>query len=175
MSEIFVPSQVSISPKLVDGFENLLTRVQGLTTNSLVFATIGQVELVPRVFSVDQNNARVEVTFFGQIIGVAGTKQFRGQVDGVTFYTTASANQATNPGSFEIKITVLFRNNLFIPFLRSKMGDSAGGGLNINSLGSATAGFAAFDPSISHTVTLQALVANAGDSIVCNWIGGSFR
>lgn len=175
MSEIFVPPQVAISPKFVDGFDNLVTRATGLNTNSLSFATIGQVELVPNAFNNARNNSRLEVEFLGQIVGVAGNKQFRSQVDGVTLYTSASGNNNTNPGSFRVKLITVFRNGQTITFMRTQMGDSPTGGLVLNSLGSSAAGFANFDPTISHTFTLQALVANAADSIQCNWIGGAFR
>jgi hypothetical protein len=175
VSIIFSPIDSRVPPQYVDGVENLVTRVQGLSTNSLAFATVGQVEIAPNVFSNNRNNSRVEFEFSGQTPGVAGTKQFRGQVDGVTFYTTASFNTSINPGTFRIRITIVFRNGQFAVFMRSAAGDSASGSLALNSLGSAPAGFANFDSSISHTVTLQALVANAADSVRCDWIGGSFR
>lgn len=175
MSLIFTPVGSPIPPKYIDGLENLVTRAQGLTTNSLSFATIGQVEILPNVFGNDRNHARLEFEFLGQTPGIASTKQFRGQVDGVTFYTPAAQNTSVNPGTFRIKIILIFRNGQFIAYMRATLGDGATGALSLNSLGSVAAGFANFDPTVSHTVTLQALVANAADSVRCDWIGGGFR
>jgi len=175
MSDIFVSTQISKSPIFVNGFENLFTRVAGLTTNSLSFATIGQIEILPNVFNNDLNNARIEFEFLGQVTGVLGNKQFRSQIDGVTVYTPPSANASTNPGTFRIKVIVIFRNGQFMMYMRTTLGDSGTGSLVINSLGSVAAGFAPYDTYISHMVTLQALVVNAADSIRCDWIGASFR
>lgn len=175
MSLIFTPVGGSIPPQFSDGLENLLTRMAGLSTNSPAFATIAQVEIPPNVFSDIRNHSRIEFDFVGQIIGIAGIKQFRTRIDGVDVYVPASFNQTTNPGSFWVKLIMLYRNSQVIPYMRTMAGDGATGNLNVNSFGSPAAGFANFDPTVAHTVLLQALVANAADSIRCDLVGGSFR
>ena len=175
MSDIYVPTLGFLSPKYIDGMENLIVRAAGGSTQSTSFATVAQVDLLPNVFSNDRNNVRIEFEFIGQTVGVAGTKQFRTQIDGVTIYTPASANTTTNPGTFRIKLTIVFRNGQFIAYMRTILGDGATGALNINSIGNNAGAFANFDPTIAHTILLQALVANAADTVRCDWIGASLR
>lgn len=175
MSDIFVPTLGLLSPKYIDGVDNVVTRAAGGSTNSLAFASVAQIDLLPNTFGNDRNNNRIILEFAGQTVGIAGVKQFRTQIDGVTVYTPASANTTTNPGTFRVQLYIIFRNGQFIAYMRTIMGDGVTGALNINSIGNNAGAFAAFDPTISHTVVLQALVANAADTVRCDWIGAAIR
>lgn len=171
MGKIFTPASGVISPEYFDGLQNVVTRVPGLSTQALAFASIGSVEILPNVFSSARNNVSLFFKFIGQFVGIAGNKQFRSLIDATTIATSQSVNPAATPSTFAVEVLLVFRDNQISAQMRSKSGPGGTGALTHNSLEGIA--FTAFDPTISHTLTLQALVTNAADLIRCDWIGAS--
>jgi len=170
MSTIFTPPDVKINPTYIDGFENIVTKLPRAQTQSLAFVTLQSILLVEKLFGVP--NVRLLLEYYGRTIGAAGNKNLRIQFDGTTIFDTGLV--AISSGQFEgtTKITLDNSNNMLAISRIEAAGGSLGTPVTVNLIGN---GSLIIDPNISHTLTIQALVANAADTFLLDWSGASIR
>jgi hypothetical protein len=170
MSQIFTPDLIEIKPSYIDGFENIVTKGIGTATSSTVFATIGRSILPPNIFNNSRNDVRTKFEYLGRMLGAAGNRQFRMQIDGVTIFTTASFPPSNT--EFKGELMIAYRNDQILAHQYILVSPS---GVGAATPSAGLLPFANFDNSISHIVDLQALVIVATDSIVLDWFGASIR
>jgi hypothetical protein len=172
MSQIFTPDQIPISPKYLDGLQNLVTRGVGDSTSSTTFASIVQTIILPKAFGNDRPNVCMEFKYVGRIINATGNKQYQILIDGnpMTFSATTIS---ISPAFSSIELIIAYINNTINAQAIWTLGPGMTGASIVSS-----AGFGAplaFDPDVPHVVQLAALTANPAAQITCDWFGASLR
>ena len=172
---IFTPEDTFISPQVVDGVENLLTKTGTAQTQSTSFAELRSIQLVPNIFSGDNDRIKLEMMF--RFLGAAGNKRVNIELQlgaGLPATLFDSGNQTLTNSSGKIELLATMQGSVFKSFttlIAGTDGTAQGSTLfiqgNISNL--------AVDPTILHLLSIRALVTNAADTVILDWIGGSFR
>lgn len=170
MSEIFNPAIGAITPKVIDGVANLVSRRAGSSNNTAVATTIGSVELPPFIFSNDRNNAIVEVRFIGRIVGADATTM-NVLFDAANVGNSTSAAIST-PGSFICIVYITYLNGQVAVQFKLKRGPTGTNATldNLRSLGA----LIPYDNTISHTISFQSLSAAGTTTVTCDNIHGFY-
>lgn len=169
MSVIFNPSESALSPSYIDGLQSSVAKKAGISTNAAVFTTIGQVDILPNTFSAERQNSRIQVETIGRFTGV-NNKSGRWVIDAAPLST----------GLTNVSVQTEFSGNLILAFRNNQlfchgMFSASPGGTGLATMYGGSLLVASFDPTILHSILLQFLVVNAGESATCDWIGANFR
>jgi hypothetical protein len=171
--KIFTPVSVPLPPDAIDGVESLLTKGGRTQTQSTAFVTLRQVDLVPGLFSIP--NARLKIEFVGRTLGALGNKNIRIQLDGGASLYDSSAIAMSN-ALVDGHMCVFFDGSQIFSssVVRIASAYGLGSGVTAHALGGPAAPIT-FDPNVAHALQFQALVVNAADTFILDWLGASFR